>query len=148
MRIFNVEGFEIKESWMQNTNYPEPPDTHPSDLSVDNVKMWDRYIQEVEKIYNKCKLECTCKELEKNHEMCRICDEQDYNKFHDKMSGVFANVRNEFTSKVERSELFKVIHSNVNLLQLAKSDGDSYDKISISVKIEEDVLRHFKDKRL
>ena len=148
MRTHNVEGFEIKQSWMQNTNYPEPPDTHLSDLSVDNVKMWDRYRQEVEKFYNKCKSECTCKELKKNHEMCPICDEQDYKKFHDKMNGVFADARNEFTSKVVRSDLFKVIHSSVNLLQLAKSEGDGYDKISISVKIEEDVIRHFKDKRL
>ena len=38
--------------------------------------------------------------------------------------------------------------TNVNLLKLSKSEGDGYDKISISVKIEEDVLRHFKDKRL
>lgn len=113
MRIFNVEGFEIKESWMQNTNYPEPPDTHPSDLSVDNVKMWDRYRQEVERFYNKCKSQCTCKELEKNHEMCPICDEQEYKKFQGKMNGVFSDAKNEITLKVERN-----------------------------------VIRHFKDKRL
>lgn len=148
MRIFNVEGFEIKESWMQNTNYPEPPDNAP--LSNDDMKMWDRYRQEVEKFYNKCKSECTCKELEKNNEMCPICDEQDYKKFHDKMNNSFAEFKKEFSSPRQRSKLFYIIHSSISLLTLAKQqdDSDSYDKNSISVKIEEDIIRYFEDKRL
>lgn len=55
---------------------------------------------------------------------------------------------NDFTSSVERSDLFKIIHANVNLLKLEKTYGDGYDKNSISVKIEKDVIKYFNTKNI